>query len=611
MAQGYQAHLPNRVVPLRGPQNPGAVGAAVAQGVAQVAETGRRVVAQDYQLNEELRRRDRQQQVAAGMGVLADAQLGLDRELQTLRTTKAQPGAAGHEQAAAEAFQRAQQQVLDALPEDPEVRDHFSSALATWKLRTLSGEDDWALAQRVRFGAAQADKLGDQMNAGLLSAPDAATWRRNIESMDALFAGMGLEPDQLALAQRRFEQGHTKALIDGLRLAGKWQAAKAIVESGELDAELGDDKKGYLAQFANDAAIAAREAEAAGTERRQAAQQQLDALKVMIDNGEAVPDATIRQAIEAGRAAGVPDAKLLEAGFLSEHAANRRSYAAMSTPVLEQQLAGLRQRQDAGRISPAESRALEDADKELKGRDTNDAAKLGPMLKGGVEGRIMGVASLAAMPADQRRRVAEAAGDPQAAIVAGLPSEARPWAVAGHAKRLAAKDAYLPKVAQGEKPEAEIDRQFRSVLGSLAGDIGGDYGLVRDTALDIMANATSGWDARQFGKAIQVAAGMTRRGDGSNQGGIGTVAGRQVELPPFWNQAEFDRALSRHDFPGAVYANGQPAKAEDVRKNFRLKFDHMDGGSTVYQLIGADGRPLVRRTGRGVEPYYLQVAERP
>jgi hypothetical protein len=94
-------------------------------------------------------------------------------------------------------------------------------------------------------------------------------------------------------------------------------------------------------------------------------------------------------------------------------------------------------------------------------------------------------------------------------------------------------------------------------------------------------------------------------------GRIGYGSGAPVELPPRWNESEFDQRLSRYDFAGngARYANGQPAQKADVLANYQLLLDHAaPDGTHFYKLVDRAGRPLIRSGGH---VFWLPVPQGP
>jgi len=214
---------------------------------------------------------------------------------------------------------------------------------------------------------------------------------------------------------------------------------------------------------------------------------------------------------------------------------------------------------------------------------------------------------LAAMPGAERVRVADKMGQGKLALVAGLPMQVQQTALIGARTRSARPDAFMPV---GPKGGAGDERQVRAafervVSPALANALGGRYRDVMEAALDYYVGTRAqtggmeGWSGQVFGNAVNTIYGATLRPGGVWQGGIGTVRGRKVELPPQWTAQEFEQRFSKVDFAarGAVYRDGRPAEREDILTNYQLVVDGQDEGRLFYRLQDARGRPLMNRNG--------------
>lgn len=354
--------------------------------------------------------------------------------------------------------------------------------------------------------------------------------------------------------------------------------------------------------------VAARAAEA---ERQKAAREAIAQVTVAIDNGDVVPVTTINSVLANAKAAGLQPSELMKAGYLAGNMVHTQAAKAMDTGTLETRIGALRARQAAGgeqALKPEEGRMLDQYQKEMKARDETAGARLGPLLKGGIDGRAQGVAQLAAMNPERRFAAAEAAGDRQAAVIAGLHPLAQRAAIEGAVMRRERPDVFKPQGLKDKEADDEIERVVMAKLGGVADHDGGAYKEIRDTALDIMAATGHKYDERNLKAAIDKIYGSSIR-DGKRYGGVQTVMGMQVVIPPYLTVEQFAQRYARHDFAGAVLANGQPASAADIKAHYQLRqLDPNPDGTERYSLIGPDFKALGRRRRDGrIEPYVLEV----
>ena len=143
----------------------------------------------------------------------------------------------------------------------------------------------------------------------------------------------------------------------------------------------------------------------------------------------------------------------------------------------------------------------------------------------------------------------------------------------------------------------------------IAGTLGGGYRQVVDTARQIMAynlasQGRSGWDEGMFRLALGTAMGATRRQNGLMQGGVQNVRGRPVELPEWQTAPEFDQALSRLDYGGAVYASGKAVDKADVLSHYTPRYYATDEqGRVRYHMLDQSGQALRARDGSAFVVY--------
>lgn len=358
--------------------------------------------------------------------------------------------------------------------------------------------------------------------------------------------------------------------------------------------------------------VATREAEIAARRQaevqRKAAKDRLDAIGVMIENGDPPSLTDINQAIGQAKAAGVDQADLLRAGYLGETATRARAFQSLSNADLEARAVPLRQREAAGQLDAAGGRELDQIERTLDKRTKHDSDQLSALWRGGLAGQLQALDTLRQMPVSQREQVATRMGN-NAAVLAGMEGQSAEIALHGAGIRKARPGDFMPVDSATEKPDEKMAHaRFDAIIGpALKNQLGDAYDEVRDTALDYFvgrqaaSGTNGGWNEAKFAAAVQTVFGGSVRRDGTIQGGIGTVRGRKIELPRRWTAAEFDRAYSRNDFAraGVTYADGRPVANADVLANYQPVVDHeTDKGTVIYRLEDASGRSL--RKGKGV-----------
>ncbi len=497
---------------------------------------------------------------------------------------------------------------------DRDLMNHYEPLLAKAAEARKTAAFTHAATVRAKASAGAADELIATSANNAMTAP-----HRTAEFADTVSAA--ITADSTIPAALRPQVAHAAAgqvWVSGLSQSirqGGYEAVAKELDAGTYDGILPDGAKAQLTRLIDaERSGAAVQARAVAADAQRQARESIKQVQVAIDHGEAVPIGAINAAIKAGQAAGLPQSELMEAGYLGEDMVFAQRAKAAPTPQLEVQIAELQGRRNAGGadvLKPAELRMLDRYQKELKARDDNAGAKLGPLLKGGPEMRAQGVAQLATMPPERRFAAAEAAGDVQAAVIAGMDPLAQQRAVQGSVMRRERPDVFKPDKATGINPDKQIDAIFNAKLGGVADHDSGAYQEIRDTALDLMAATGHKWDKANFEAAVDRVYGGSVRG-GKRYGGVRTVNGFQVVVPPNWTAEQFAQRYARYDFKGAVLANGQAADPADIRAHFQLKQAGSEPGVEKYLLIGPDFRPLYRRLPDGsAVPYELPVPVNP
>lgn len=619
---GYRARLPGSVVARIARTEPGA-GAAVAAGLEGLGKVALRVSYQqdevrqardesEFRIAQVEQQRSRATAVADGMGRLAQLQLDTEAELQALRD-RTEAGAGGYEETAEEVYRRRWREFEGTLPKDPEVREHFAPMGARWLGSGISQERGWAREKRVTHLGKQFESSLDTYAAALFSSPSADTFQSLLTDFDSAIALQDIDGTAKAALQQQVRQKLTGAMFDGMLQQGGYEAVEAAVGSGRFDEWIGgaEGKGRWLDRAGAGREAAARMAEAEQSAARRAAREAIEAIDARIDIGEPVPQSEINAAIAAGQEAGVDADVLIRASGAGARASARDAARAMDTPELEAQFEALQQRRRGGGASAAEVRQVEALEAELKARDIDAGNRIRELAKQGPDGQVLAATQLAGMNVERRWAAAREAGDERLAVYTNLTPRGRSFAAEGRALREARADDFLPpKDSRGRNGGRDAAAEaFRSLIGQdLTDQLGGAYDEHLEAALDLMAGTARKWDPTLFGRAVQMVFGQTQRADGTSQGGIGTVRGQRVELPPRWSAPEFDNSYSRFDFRGAIYQDGTAAKPADVRNHYRPRYVGDDDRGSLYSLIGPDGLPLLDQKR---QPYRLRFPKVP
>jgi hypothetical protein len=347
----------------------------------------------------------------------------------------------------------------------------------------------------------------------------------------------------------------------------------------------------------------------------------LAAIQEKLEHGDVPPLAQINQTLEDARNAGVKADVQAKYQYLPETAARAQRYAGMPTTQLQMEALQLQTKRDAGQLDPSDTRALDQIDKTVQARVTDDGKRIKAIWDTGPGGQEAVLDMLHKLPLNERLAMASTV-DPKIAMTASLPAETWQTLHDGAGVRKDRPHAFMPDNLEG-KPgdEKDVEPYFEQYIGRAQRDhLGENYRETLDLALNyyVGSKARMGgsgtWDPNAFNKAVRVAYGGTKRADGSFQGGIDNVHGNMTELPDGWNADEFDRAYSRQDFAGtgAIYSNKKPVDNADILNNFHLVVDRTnDDHSVTYSLQDAIGKPLMRDDAHGGGRWRLVVKRSP
>lgn len=614
---GYERQVGPRAGQMGALSRPEDFGAGLARAVEQVADEGHQRELRAYQAERAL---EADRQLTEGSARLAQHFSAVGARANELETAYGP----GHREAVDTLLSENREALFDGITDD-RIRNQLIRQADEFEARTRGRADTFATVKDAQHSVQNVQRTLDTLDNETATAADPmAAYQASLELVGSLLGGLTNigDYDRENIGREFAARGLTTAIgaiapADPERAAGLLAepGATALLSPKQLEASMRAVALGQQAQE-----VAAREAEQAqaraAKEAQDAAKDRLEAMEVRINNGEPPAQSEINAAYAAAQGAGVKEADLLKFAYLAEGAEQANVFRGLSTPQLEAEARPMRAQQAAGQLDAAGERRLNRLQETIKARDAAKGRNIGPLLKGGTESRIEGVSELAAMPIGERLRVAEQAGDDRAGIIASIPQEdLRVKAVQGGAKRAARPHDFLPEQdASGDTTvtarQREAENAFRHVLSPALVDAAGDkFDDLFDAAMDVMAGSNAGWNGRDFGRAIQVVYGRTKRSDGVYQGGLGSLNGKQIELPDRWAPHEFDRHYSRNGFPDAVYANGSAASPAEVRSFFQPLVVRVNpDGTTVYRFEGPDGRPLMRKGG-GV--YELPVSRDP
>ncbi len=595
--QGYQ-----RRVATPGPQravlaDADAYGAGIGRAIEQGGEQLHRSQLRAYQAERRLQADSEAADVARRS---AEARLSIDEFVRTSRTGPT-PGAKGHGEAVRKTLEDQRAALLNGIREDS-IRNNAAAAWDDYAARVTGREEEYELGRGVALDVSNIERAGELAENRVVSGGgDAEIYREELtQGYAAIDALENVTPEEKEKLKRARETGLTAAWLRA-RMATDPATVRMELASGAYDKLLTPEQVERLDRGA-ELEIKAKvvEAEAAASEARTAARNGLEAIEARVEAGDIPAAKEVQAAISAARAAGVPEADMIRLTTKVDDATILRAYNPANDPTGARSAAAvdaIDAKIRAGTATPEEYRLREQLDKYGDTRATDTAAKLKELAATGPAGQLQAVRQIAAMPSRAERFEAGRKLGGNLGYVALLPSAAAQSVAINGAGVLKAR----PKDF-GEK--ADVQLAFERTVGPIAPALGAGYGELQTLAWQIYAGqmndkGRTGWDKRAFDLAVKVAFGATARRDGTLQGGIGTVRGRQVVLPDDFTPGEFDAVLSRMTFKDAVYADGSAANKVDVLSRFRPEwYDSDASGANYYRLIGPGGKPLRMKDGQ-------------
>jgi hypothetical protein len=610
VTDGFRNRVTTNVAPMQ-QRNPAAFRSGLVEGLDAVGDALGRAAAQDAQMQEQVkddrlrtdlkeRERWRSRTVVNTIGALEDGKTALGDQLAKLRSTVPPEQYRGK---ADEAVTTWGKQFVESLPDDEEVYDRIAPMVAQYSGRVRDQEHDWSRRQDAAIEGANLDKYNNGAN-NALAAGKPTDLPAALAAVDTIVGATDLDPGIKAQLSHRYKAERVTATFNGMLARGETASAKALLANGMFDGFMDDGAKtNLLRQIDAAEQVSAREAELAKSRTRDEARDAIKAVKAKVKAGIAPAPSELQAVQRQATRAKLDAAELIDFGALAIKVQVNRTYTGRSADSMRRDRDALAGKIGAGKATEAEQVMKAQLDDLVDIADDREVGALRDLARQGPAGKSQALATLtgdAAARYDKAEKI-----EPGLGALANLGPKARIAALEGRETRKARPKDF------GES--RDVETAARKTLGpAIAGQLGGAYRTVVDTAWDIMAqgmaaNGQSGFSAEGFRAALGTAMGATRRPDGYVQGGVQAVRGKPVWLPRWQTATEFDGQLSRTDFGGATYANGDPVAKADVLANYRADYVGDDAdGAPLYHLVdgmgdalrGNDGSAFVLRPRR-------------
>lgn len=574
-----------------------AYGAGVGRAIEQGGDALHQRQLRDYKAD---RKEDADAEAADVQRRAAEARVRMDQRIRESRTGPV-PGAKGHAEAVQKALEEEKEKLLDGIAEDS-IRLSAATNWDDYAARTFSAEDGYELGRRVDLDIANHNRAGELADNRITSSGgDQAIYQEELtQGYSSIEALKNVTPEEKEKLKREYEAGRTATWLQA-RMGSDPAAVKLEIAAGLYDNLLTPDQVKALergAEIEIKAQVVA--AEAAASEARKAARNEIERLEAMTEAGDIPTAKETAAAIAAARAAGVPEADLIRFTTKRDDAEILRTYNPANDPTGSKSAStvdAIDAKIRAGTATPEEYRLRDTLAGYGDKRAADASARLKDLAASGPAGQLQAVEQIGQLASRAERFEAGRKLGGNLGYVALLPSSA--------ARAVAINGAGVLKDRPkdfGEK--ADVEETFRRIVGPIAPALGAGFGELQSLAWQIYAGqmndkGLTGWDKKNFATAVRTAFGATSRRDGTMQGGIGTVRGRPVILPDRLTAAEFDARISRADYSGAVYADGSQASKADVLARFRPEWHDSDAaGANYYRMIGPSGKPLRMKDGR-------------
>lgn len=603
MVDIFQSRRNTSVVPV-GTPDPSSFRSGLAEGLTQMGravgevaqneqQTADFVAASDQRIALEERRRARSRTIADRAGAWAETQVAIESGLDTLKADTP-AGAAGFEEAAGKIVTDRLQAFLTTLGDDPEVRERFEPVIAGYGANTRLSNQRWAVDARTKHEGQRIEEWRSTAGNGLFAAPTGEKLQQSFDEADLFVGGMDVPEAAKPGLVRELRRGFVTNFVDGLFEKGNWQGARTLLTGTAFDAYLKpEEKQRFLGQADTAERVQARQAELAASETRDAARDAAKAVAAKIDAGIVPDPQEMRTTRAAMVAAGVDEHELIAFDAETIKVDVNRRYVGVDAERMRRDRATIEAKVRAGRASETEQVMAAQLGKLIDAADTRETDEVRELMGQGPGGRQAALGRLTGSP-EARYAKAERL-EAGLGFISSLTGTTQTYALQGRDLRKARPQDFGDR----KVVKAELDR----LVGPLGLTFGERYDDMLEAAWDIMAagqarRGQTGFDPLGFRTGMLLATGASRRQNGVIQGGIQTMRGRPVYLPPKMDIGEFDQYVSRRDFSSAVYANGRPAVKSDVLANYRPEWVGDDpSGRPVYRFVNANGGALASKFG--------------
>ncbi len=546
--------------------------------------------------------RERAASIADRAGAFAEFRAGLDQYANESRVgPDAKPGAAGHGDKVAAEVERRTAEFRATLGNDPDVIARFEPLLRGEAAGTIGRERAWELQQFGQYQSANFQKFRDSNGIELQKAPTAENFKIAMAQTEMLADGMKVSGNVRDALLTDAGTYYARTALDAQLAGGNSEAVRTIIKEGLFDTYLDPKLRETYLQGADlvDQRKAA-EVEAAQAEQLKAAREAVKTVQELIAQG-AQPTPEQMKAVEAAGAI-LPDSEKVELAGLAIGVDVAKRTQGWTAAQLKSWETGLQAKVSAGTANQWEQMALQ----HVRARYESTADREADASKEFVatpQGRLSFVNELSQAP--DRAAAFDSAERAQKGLghIMLLPTkQARQMAIEGREIRKAQPDLV---------PTDKAQMAFRSTLGRVAGLLGDEFDDKLGIAMDLYAQSASrhgrtkdNFDAAGFANMVQLTMGATWR-DGVRHGGIGRVNGGAVLLPDQSTEASFSRSIARHDYAGAVDAQGRAVPKAWIVSAMVPVFQRDDAqGRAVYYLVDGNGRYLQHKDGG---PYALFV----
>lgn len=586
-------------------------GAAIVNAVAGNAELDRQVDRRIADIDHDIAMR--QQREAENLAIAnagarsAQMQTRLSERIATLRTDPS-IGPDAYPAAVKAAIDEETREFWNALPQSERVRTQFIAPMAQLAGSIEVREGGWAREQSAKL---QGDSGQQVINVGAqaiqLDPRNAENFAAQMAASDAVIDGIDATPAARAAMRRLRDQAFRSAALSGLENAGDYQGMRALANDpgymAVFDADFADrtlaraDQSERAALLAQKAQVEAQRDQVSG---------ELDTIEATIATGGIVDQGRIDAAAAAARAAGVPEARVIEFQGKGMTQAINRQFGPAADPT------GALGRAEISRLNGiARQRPLNSEENmtyqrliDVQGkRRMDDAALLKANLGKDPRSYLSVLGEVDQRPQAERFALAEAVR-PGLGYFGLLRPGDRQDAMEGYFDLQANPDLIKAKGRTGGLVDP-TPKAFRQHIGAMAGELPEDtidrYGKVAASiyAHYLKDEGKTGWHPRLFAQAANIATGAKQGSDGVWRGGIGLVNGRHVWLPDWSSAASLTTMLARANYSNAVYANGQTVSRDDVLKNYSPVL--VEGGGAgepaAYIFVNAAGQSLKRKDG--------------